>query len=280
MRKLRFSHGYLHWNPVYGTTILVISESNMWETGSYKHMNIGIGSMAFEVGNPITRPCFATEILESGRPTSGKNQYPYQINVLLRICDVSSLVVDRLCDWATGRNAAVACFYFDFAAQKEQTPRSFLSSLLRQVVGGLEKIPEGIVQAFRDREKVIGGKKLRLDELVEMLQDIASSRPTFICIDALDECKPEYRAKLLDSLRQVLHKSTTTRIFLAGRLHIRDEVEKHLAGRVVAVSVIPTREDIIRFLLAKLGEDTSPDAMDRSLKEDILTAIPETVSEM
>ena len=55
----------------------------------------------------------------------------------------------------------------------------------------------------------------------------------------------EYRGRLLDSLAQVLHKSPTTRIFLAGRLHIRDEVEKHLAGKAVAVSVKPTKDDII-----------------------------------
>jgi len=38
--------------------------------------------------------------------------------VLLTDCDASSLVIDTLCDWARGRNAAVVCFYFDFAAQK------------------------------------------------------------------------------------------------------------------------------------------------------------------
>jgi len=61
---------------------------------------------------------------------------------------------------------------------------------------------------------------------------------------------------------------------------MRNEVERHLAGRVVAVSIIPTRDDIVRFLQAKLGEDTTPDAMDESLEEDILKTIPETVSEM
>jgi len=204
----------------------------------------------------------------------------YKSKVLLRSCDASSLVTDRLCDWARGQNAAVACFYFDFAAQKEQSPTSVLGSLLRQVVGGLEKIPAKIIQAFRDQGKVIGGRKLELSEIVEMLQRISSSRPTFICLDALDECMTEYRGKLLDSLEQILHKLPGTRVFLAGRPHIRDEVEKRLAGRVVAVSVTPTKDDIIRFLQAKLREDTTPDEMDKSLEEDIINNIPETVSEM
>ena len=200
--------------------------------------------------------------------------------MLLRSGDASSLVVDSLCDWARGRDAAVACFYFDFAAQKEQSLTNVLGSLLKQVVGGLENIPAKITQAFRDQERVIGGRKLGLGEIVEMLQDTSASRRTFICIDALDECLVEYRGKLLDSLAQILHKSPTTRIFLAGRLHIRDEVEKHLAGRVAAVSVTPTKDDIIQFLRARLGEDTIPDAMDKRLEEDIINTIPELVSGM
>ena len=199
---------------------------------------------------------------------------------MLNNCDASSLVIDRLCDSAREQNAAVACFYFDFAAQKEQSPTTVLSSILKQLVRGFEEIPAKIVQAFRDQKKATGGRRLELGEVVEMLQDIASSQPTFICIDALDECMVEYRGKLLDSLEQILHKSPSTRIFLAGRLHVRDEVEKHLAGRVAAVSIVPTKDDIIQFLRAKLKADATPDAMDSSLEEDIIKNIPETVSEL
>ena len=179
-----------------------------------------------------------------------------------------------------GRNATVACFYFDFAVQKEQSPTTVLRSLLKQIVGGLENIPAKIVEAFRDRQKTTGGQRLGLGQVVEMLQDIASSRPTFICFDALDECVAEYRGKLLESLQQILHKSPSTRMFLAGRLHVRDEVAKHLAQKVVAIPITPTKADIIRFLKAKLREDTTPDAMDNSLEEDIIKNIPETVSEL
>ena len=190
------------------------------------------------------------------------------------------MVTDTLGDWARGRNAAVACFYFDFAAQNEQSPTSILGSLLKQVVCGLEEIPAKIARAFRDQKNVIGRRKLGLDEIIEMLQDITSSRHTLICIDALDECMAEYRARLLDSLKQILHKSPSTRIFLAGRLHIRDEVEERLTGMVAVVSVTPVKGDIIRFLRAKLKEDITPDAMDKNLEEDIIVTIPETVSEM
>jgi len=127
---------------------------------------------------------------------------------------------------------------------------------------------------------VIGGRKLELGEIVEMFSDSSSSRRTFICLDALDECVAGYRGKLLSSLEQILHKSPSTRVFLSGRLHIQGEVENHLAGRVVVVSVTSTKDDIIQFPRVRLAEDTTPDAMDKSLEEDILKTIHETVSGM
>ncbi|RPA99100.1 hypothetical protein L873DRAFT_1684900 [Choiromyces venosus 120613-1] len=56
---------------------------------------------------------------------------------------ISSLVIDSLCDQAEGENVAVACFYFDYAEGKEQTPTRVLGALLKQIVAGSEVIPPG-----------------------------------------------------------------------------------------------------------------------------------------
>ena len=189
-------------------------------------------------------------------------------------------MIDTLCKQAVEENAAVACFYFDFAAQEEQSPAAILGLVLKQVVRGLDEVPKRIVKAFRDREKVIGGQGLALSEIVELLQDISSSRSTYICIDALDECSAGHRVKFLDSLNQILQKSSGARIFLTGRPHMRGEIEKHLAGRAAARQITLTKDDIVLFLRAKLKEDTMPEAMDMSLEGEIIKSIPETVSEM
>jgi len=199
---------------------------------------------------------------------------------LLINCDVSSLVVDTLCKQGVEGNAVVACFYFDFAAQGEQSPAAVLGSVLKQVVARLDEVPERIVRAFRSREAVIGGQRLPLSEIVEFLQDISSSRCTFICIDALDECPSGHREILLDLLNQILQKSPGARLFMTGRQHILRGVEKHLGGRVATRSITATKNDIITFLRAKLNEDTIPDAMDESLEEEIIQNIPETGSGM
>jgi len=100
----------------------------------------------------------------------------------------SSLVVDRLCDKARGQNNAVTCFYFDFAARKDQSATSMLGSLVKQIVNGMERIPEEILRAFQEQKKAIGGCGPQLANLVKILQAITSPQPTFVCIDALDEC--------------------------------------------------------------------------------------------
>ena len=194
--------------------------------------------------------------------------------------DVSSLVIDSLGDEAGEQNETVTCFYFDFADQKDQSPTSTMGALLKQVVGGLEEIPEEISQAYQKQRKVLGGREPRLSDIVKMLQTTTSKGRTFICIDALDECVPEYRAKLLDSLSKILQNSPGSRIFVTGRPHIRPEIGRRLVGKVTSVPISTKRDDIITYLRSRLEDDTTPDAMDSSLEADILRKIPEDVSEM
>jgi len=199
---------------------------------------------------------------------------------VLTSCNISSLVIDRLCDRAKDRGTAVACFYFDFAAQKEQSWAGMLGSLLKQVVSGMGEVPGEIAQAYEDHKKMIDGRGLQLADIVRMLQTTVSEKPTFICIDALDECIARYRIKLLDSLNQILRRSPGTRLFITGRPHIRAEVGNRLSGRVATLSITPPRDDIISYLRSRLDEDTTPDAMDSGLKADILRKIPDDISEM
>jgi len=102
--------------------------------------------------------------------------------------DFISLVVDRLCDQAGGQNSAVTCFYLEFAVRKEQSAIAMLGSLLKQIVSGMEVIPEDISRAFQEQKKAMGGWGPQLLEVVRMLETITSSQTTFVCIGALDEC--------------------------------------------------------------------------------------------
>jgi len=136
---------------------------------------------------------------------------------LLISCDNSSLVIDKLCDEAGEEDTAVMCFYFDFAARNEQSPVNMLGSLLRQLVSGLEGIPEAVVQGFQKQKRGIGGRGLQVSGILKMLQTVTATKRMFICVDALDECVPEHRMTILESLRRILQGAPNARIFLTGR---------------------------------------------------------------
>jgi len=195
--------------------------------------------------------------------------------VLLTGYDHSSLVIDKLCDEAVENDTAVTCFYFDFAARNEQSPINMLGSLLRQLVSGLEGIPEAVVQSYRNQKKVIGGRRLQVSGILKIFQTITVTKRTFICVDALDECAPEHRMEVLESLGHILRGSPSTRIFMTGRRHVRSEVERGL-GRVVAFLPIQPMEDgVARYLREKLRKDTAPEIMNSTLEANIIKSIAE-----
>ena len=192
----------------------------------------------------------------------------------------SSLVVDKLCDQSREQNTSVTCFYFDFAARKEQTATSMLGSLLKQIISGMGRIPEDIRRALRKHREAVNRRRPQLSDMTKMLQLVTSSQPIFMVIDALDECTAVQRYRLFDSLKEILEKSTGARIFVTGRPHIHAEVEVRLAGQVTSISVSPTRDDIIRFLRVRLSEDETPESMDERLEADILEKLPGNIPEM
>ena len=192
----------------------------------------------------------------------------------------SSLVVDRLRDQVRGQNTAVTSFYFDFAVRKELSATSVLGSMLKQMIDTMDIVPEDISPGLRKQMNKNYGHERLLVRIVKILQLITSSQPAFMCIDGFDECVGAQRVKILDSLEQILEKAPRTRIFLTGRPQIRAEIEEHLAGRVISVSVCPSRGDIITYLRARLAEDRTPNTMDESLEADILKKIPENISGM
>jgi len=194
---------------------------------------------------------------------------------LLTDWDDSSLVIDKLCNETAEEDTAVACFYFDFAARNEQSPVNMLGSLLRQLVSGLDGIPEAVVRGFRNEKKAIGGRGLQVSGILKMFHTITTTKRTFICVDALDECVPEHRMVILESLGQIVQGSLGARIFLTGRSHVWSEVERKLNGAAAFVLIEPTGDGITMYLREKLKNDTAPEMMSSALEASIMESIPE-----
>jgi len=199
--------------------------------------------------------------------------------VLLMGWDDSSLVIDKLCDETVEGDTIVTCFYFDFAARSEQSPVNMLGSLLRQLVTGLEEIPEAVVRGFRNEKKAIGGRGLQVSGILGMFQAITAAKRTFICVDALDECAPEHRMVVLESLGHILQASPNTRIFITGRSYVRSEVERRLDGTAAFILIEPTGDGIVNYLREKLRHDTTPEIMSSALEASIIESLSQLSSE-
>ena len=121
---------------------------------------------------------------------------------MLTGCDDSSLVIDGLWDGATGGGPIVPCLR-KFAAQNKQSPLNMLNSLLRELVSEKEEIPEAMAQDVRKEKKAMGGRGLQVSGILKIFQTIVATRRTILCVDALDECVPEHRMLVLESLRLI-----------------------------------------------------------------------------
>ena len=197
----------------------------------------------------------------------------------LMVSNISSLVIDDLCDGPCEENIAIAMFYCDFRDQREQTATNIVGAILKQLVVRGEVL-EGVQKAFEKAKKEVGGRGLRLPDIVQMLKQAVIALPlVYICIDALDECPPKHLLELLMSLEDILGESRRTRIFLTGRPQVEAEITRYFTN-CVAVPISPKPHDVKRYLEKKLEMDIERDAMSDGLRADILRIIPERISEM
>ena len=190
--------------------------------------------------------------------------------------NIGSLVIDSLCDQAEEEDLAVAWLYCDFLAHQEQSATAILGAILRQLAS-VREMPEDIRQMFRKR---FSDRGLRLPDMVGMLKaTISLLPPVYMCIDALDESTPKSRQEVLESLRDIVRESPSTRVLFTGRSHVEDEVKKYFTN-VITVPISPTEGDIKVYLGVRLDRDTEPYAMDDDLRKDIMRIIPKMISDV
>ena len=188
-------------------------------------------------------------------------------------------MIDSLCDQAKEENTAVAGLYCDFLSQQEQTITNIIGAILKQLAGR-DSVPNYIRGAFQKAKKEFGGRGLRLAEMMGMLRIAIASLPqVVICIDAPDECLLGYLPELLESLRDIVRESPSTRIFLTGRPHVGEDVRRYFTSAVV-IPISPNTDDIRNYLEMRLDLDGEHEAMSSDLRADIVRVILEKISDM
>ena len=187
-------------------------------------------------------------------------------------------MIDTLCDQAREESLGVTWLYCDYLAQDEQTVINMMGAILKQLVAGRE-ISKDIREEFQEAKKN-GGRRPLLADLRRMLRIAIAPLPqVFICMDALDECLPRNLLELLELLRDIVRESPPTRIFLTGRPHIREDIQRYFTKAVVT-PISPNADDIRNYLKMRLNRDPEPEAMSNDLREDIVRVILEKMSDM
>ena len=206
-------------------------------------------------------------------------EIPFKRQILLITRNISSLVIDTLCDRAAEENIAVVGLYCDYLSQQDQTVTNTMGAILKQLMGrgGISK---DVREAFQKGKMEFGGRGPRLADLIRMLKIAIASLPqVIICLDALDECLPKYLPELLESLGDLIRECPKTRIFLTGRPHVREGVQRHFS-KVVVVPISPSPSDVRNYVEMRLNRDDEPDAMNKDLRADIIRVILEKISDM
>ena len=97
-----------------------------------------------------------------------------QIPLIAR--NISSIVIDTLCDQAAEENIAIVGAYCDYISQQEQTMASIIGAFLKQLIGR-GGIPMYVRGAFQKGKMEFGSRGTRLTDLMGMLKIAIASPP-------------------------------------------------------------------------------------------------------
>ena len=197
---------------------------------------------------------------------------PSNKGISLTARNTSSLVIDKLCDQAREEDIAVAWLYCDFKTQQDQTAINMMGGILRRLVGS--EIPEGIREAFKEGRRPLCADLMRMVKTV-----IGSLTKVFLCIDALDECLPKNLPELLESLRDIVRESPKAKIFITGRPHVGEDIQKYIP-EAVAMPIRPNQDDIRNYVVMRLDKDIEHKAMSDDLRAEIMKIILDKMSNM
>jgi len=162
-------------------------------------------------------------------------------------------------------------------SQQDQITTNIIGALLKQLVGG-GGIPDHLRAAFQKGKMEFGSRGPRLEDLIGRLKTVIASLPqVFICLDAWDECLPKRFPEIRESLKDILRESPGTRIFLTGRSHVKEDVQRYFR-KVVVIPISPNPNDIRNYVEMRLDRDVGPEAMSDDLRVDIVRVILEQIS--
>jgi hypothetical protein len=172
-------------------------------------------------------------------------------------------------------NTCVSCLYFDYRdeVQRHLSPVNMVGALLKQALSTFSVVPNNVIDALKKKKKEF--PTLKLHCALELLQiALENFDKTYICIDALDECKDEYQMEFLRSISKILNPST--RVFITGRHIVKNTIDKNLirpSTVTITMELEANPSDVRMFIADKISKDAEDMEMTAAFKEEIMDTI-------
>jgi hypothetical protein len=137
----------------------------------------------------------------------------------------SSVVVeDAFARYKAGSSPQPVFFYCSRnpAEPARSEPEAVIASLARQLacLEPGKPLMKPIIDLYKEKEEEgFASESLEMDECLDLVLQLTTQYPlTTIVIDAMDECKPQKRHKLLEALEKLLQDSSSlVKIFVSSR---------------------------------------------------------------
>ena len=172
---------------------------------------------------------------------------------------------------------AVACIYCNYKDKLVQTPVNLLANIWMQI-RQKSALPPEVEELYNSSVLKGSSTRPRLDDIIKVLKaEVDRHANVYVIIDALDECEPAYRLRLLTELKALQPKlklMVTSRYFDAFGADMGIDTD---------IEILASDEDIKRYVEEIVS--TTPRlgrwiAADSSLHETIETKVIEAAQSM
>ncbi|KAK3333052.1 ankyrin repeat-containing domain protein [Cercophora scortea] len=181
---------------------------------------------------------------------------------------VSSMVIDHILEISNREGGATLYWYFDYLKASEQHPDAIAAAILRQLIEHLPAMPREVQQLYDQCERF--KQRPGVNALLRIAKSlVVNVRPTFIIIDAMDECDEDYRNGIFTILESL--QAAGVHVFVTARPHI-----EYLEYPENGLEIQAHEEDIRRlfqFRLQSKGNGAMRRIMTASVQEEIVSAI-------
>ena len=197
---------------------------------------------------------------------------------------IRSAIIQNIEDMHAARLAMTAYYYFDFRDVKKQDCYGLLSSLILQLSVESDSCFSILSQFYSDHGR--GIRKPNIDALKKCTTDMLSlpgQAPTYIVVDALDECpnfpgRPSARGEVLGLIEELIDlKLSNVHLCVASRpeTDIRMVLEPLTSLKISLHDEIGQKEDIIKYIKSVVRSDRNM----RRWKEEDKQLVIDTLSD-